>query len=410
MGGGGGKAPVAPDYTALATLQAKQQNQLIDKQTQANRATQINPFGSISWTQDAAGNWVQNTRLDPTIQSNIQGLQANQAANIASMGAFDPTSVGSVQKFNPYEMTTGQYTDEGAGKYADAFTEQLLARVRPQQDVDRNSMATQLRLQGLQPGSEAYDRAYKNLLTSQGDVNTQAALQGMLYGLDQSRQDYNTKLGYDAAAAANNAQNQTIGNATQQQEWQQYLGNYMMPYQAVAAGNEAAQGMMPQFAGYTPAGVGQSADIVGAAQQAYAQQMQGYNEKQQKKAGKGQAIGTVVGGVGGFMLGGPAGAAAGAQAGGSLGGSFSDATLKRDIRAIPDHEAFLRLLDVIPAEWMWDALEIPDAGVIAQHIADKMPELVNMAENGKLKVNYTGLFALLQGAFRYLAKELKNVR
>lgn len=409
MGGGGGKAPTMPDYTGLAEKQAQEQNRLIDKQTQANRPTQINPFGSITWTQDAAGNWVQNTRYDPTITSNIQALQKAQAANIAGMGAYDPSQVSDIQKFNPYQMTTGQYDAAGADKYADAFTKQLLARVSPQQEVDRKAMATQLRLQGLQPGSEAYDRAYKNLLTSQGDVNSQAALQGMLYGLSESRNDYNTRLGYDAAAAANNAQNQTIGNATQQQEWQQYLQNYMAPYQAISAGNDAIQGMTPSFGGFTPAGVGQAADIVGAAQQTYAQQMQNYNDKKQSKEGKGKAIGSTIGGIAGTFFG-PVGTMVGSAAGGAIGGAFSDATLKEDIETIPDEEAFEKLLDVLPAKWKWSGVGIEDSGVIAQHIADIMPDLIEESRSGKLRVNYTGLFALLQGAFRHLAKELNNVR
>jgi hypothetical protein len=56
--------------------------------------------------------------------------------------------------------------------------------------------------------------------------------------------------------------------------------------------------------------------------------------------------------------------------------------------------------------WKWVGLENPDAGVIAQEVAEKLPELTEKAQNGVLGVNYTGLFAILLEAY----KELSNAK
>ncbi len=423
------KKPKMPDYTALANQQAELSQKAVDKQTQANRPNQVNQFGSMNWSQDPQGNWTQTTTLNPQTQGLFDSYmqQAGQSANqVANQGAFNPTGAGSMQQFNPsggmlqfnpntgpvspfnntagqttqfdpfgtgglqqaqgfdpYQMTTGQYTRGMADQYADNFTQSLLARVTPQQGVDRAAMETKLRLQGLQPGTPAYDRAYKNLLTSQGDVNAQAALQGMLYGNQESRADYNTMLGYDQQAAQtalqNNQQmnaaqqqqfgqaattnqlqnaqqaqqfgqdvtanqlananqqqdfaqqlaqnqqwnanqqqgfNQQLGqnqqwNANQQQAYDQMLQQYLLPYQTSQYAQSMMQGLDPSFASFMGAGQGEVANILGAAQQTYAQQME--NAKNSKGGSLGGIAGSLLGSVAG-----PIGTAIGGKIGGMI--------------------------------------------------------------------------------------------
>lgn len=425
--GGKAKTPKTPDYTALAKQQAADQQALIDKQTQANRATQTNPYGKLSWAQDANGNWTQNVQWDPTVKSNMDNLLSQYGSQIGSLGSntYNPTE--SVQDFTPYQMTTGQYnpvsswtgsgvTDSNgnttgafnADDYADAFTKSLLARVTPQQEVDRNSMEVKLRQQGLTPGTEAYDRAYKNLLTSQGDVNSQAALKGMLAASDNARQDYATQLSYDSAAAANNAQNQNTANSTQQQQYTQNLQNYLLPYQtATQVSNLISGAYQPTFAGYTPAGVGQAADIVGAAQQSYAQQMQNANSKNSSKSGTMSGIGGLAGGTIGAIYGGPAGATAGASIGSSAGSMFSDMRLKENIEPMSDSECYEAMLSLQPHKWKWIGADVNGTGVIAQQVASILPSMIEGSKNGMLHVDYAGLFAILHGAFRHLANQEK---
>lgn len=419
--GGKSKTPAAPDYTVLAKQQAQEQNKLIDKQTQANRPNQKNPYGSVSWEQDDDGNWTQNVQYDPRVTGNIDAMMSALGQNLSSMKG-DFVGPGALQGYKSYEMATGQFDPQtsweyggqnagsGGDGYANAFTKSLLARVTPQQETDRGQMETKLRVQGLQPGTPAYDRAYKNLLTSQGDVNSQAALQGMLAASQNARADYATQLSRDQAGLQNAMGNQQMTNATQGQQFDQAMTQHTLPYQQAAALSSMLQGSFtPSFNGFTPAGVGQAADIVGAAQQSYAQQMQAANDKSAKKQGKGSSIGSVVGGVAGGIFGGPAGAMAGSSLGGAAGGAiFSDATLKADIAEMSDRDCFEMMTQLVPVQWRWLGTTVQDAGIIAQRVQELMPSLVGKAQTGELKVNYTELFAILLGAFRHLAKENDN--
>lgn len=413
------KTPAAPDYASLVRQQAAEQNKLIDKQTQANRPDQTNPFGSVKWSQDENGNWSQNVSYDPRVQGNLNSmLEALQGLTGNMKGTFDPEVLG---KYDQYKIQTGQFDPQssweyggqnngtGGDKYADAFTKSLMARTTPQQETDRASMENRLRLQGLQPGTPAYDRAYKNLLTSQGDVNSQAALKGMLAASENARADYATQLSRDQLGLNAAIGNQQMTNATQGQQFQQGLQTHMLPYQQAQALTGMMGQMIPSFDGFTPAGVGNAADIVGAAQQSYAQQMQAANDKNARKSGKGQSIGSIAGGVLGGVFGGPVGAAAGSSIGGAAGGAiFSDATMKHDLFELSDRRCYEMMRQLIPTGWKWNVAGVMDAGVIAQDVERMMPELIERQAAGLLSVNYSGLFAVLLGAFRHLAAQKED--
>lgn len=388
--GGKSKAPETPDYMALQLQQQKADREAFDYQTAANRPNQVNPTGSMTWTKDADGNWTQtqewgqaetdaynrqmaNSHYGSALQSMNQQQALNNGAwtggGVEQMGAFDPN-----QGFT--------------GEYADKFTEALLARTKPQQETDRASMESKLRLQGLQPGTEAYDRAYKNLLTSQGDVNSQAALQGSL------------------AAGNEYRQNASMQSQIQQQRYDQALKNYSVPYEKASQAAGMTGTPAPGFSGFAGAsGQLSGGDLTGAAQQAYAQNMQNYNQAAAEKSGKGATVLGTAGAVVGGIYGGPAGAQAGGAIGGAAGGAlFSDPALKLDILDMDDEACYNLIKDIAPVTWTWAGTRVQDAGVNAAQIAEMIPEMIEKA-NGIMKVNYTGLFAILLGAFRHLAKK-----
>jgi len=261
-----------------------------------------------------------------------------------------------------------------------------MGRLRPQQQQAQEQMQTQLRLQGLQPGTEAYNRAYQNLLTSQGDVNTQANLQGLLAGGKEARDIYQTQLG------------------GQQQGYSQAMEQYLLPWQTASMTQGLASGIQrPEFQGFSQAGAGEAPKVMDAAQQQYAQQMQQYNEAAQSKQGKGQAIGSIAGGVLGSVIPG-AGTMIGASLGGAAGGAlFSDATLKEDIAVLSDEDCYNAMLHIFPHTFAWPNGK-RDTGLIAQQVAEHLPDLIQRAEQGLLMVNYAKFATLLLGAFRHLAK------
>jgi hypothetical protein len=179
-----------------------------------------------------------------------------------------------------------EYDQMSGEKHGQRLAESLMARVRPQQAQQQSQMQTKLRLQGLQPGTAAYDRAYQNMLTSHGDVGAQAELQGMLAGAQESRDIYNTQLG------------------GQRQGYEQSMQNYMMPWQQASMAQGLVGGVKtPSYQGFNQAGQGQAADITGATQQGFAQNMGIYNAQMAARDAQKQALGSLGGAVGKAAIG-----------------------------------------------------------------------------------------------------------
>jgi hypothetical protein len=91
-----------------------------------------------------------------------------------------------------------------------------------------------------------------------------------------------------------------------------------------------------------------------------------------------------------------------------LGGAAikaSDITLKEGIESLSDEAAYRAMLSLIPISWNWKDTKIRDAGISAQQVQELLPELVSKSADGFLQVNYTGLFGILLGAFRHMAKQ-----
>jgi hypothetical protein len=258
-GGGGGSMPDAPDYEALAKQDAAAQKALAIEQTRMNRPTQINPLGRMDWTQDAKGNWTQTVTADPRLKAQMDAVIA-QGGDITKQIAAQGEFTGPDQiDWNPDAMK----------EYGDAIYGSVMDRARVDQNRDRSQMQTQLRQQGLMPGSEAYDNAFQNMLRAQGDVATQAAQQATIASKDQYRNDYMAQL------------------SGQDQNYRQDLQGYQMPWDLAGAAQGLSQGYRPNFdtfgtsTGYNPA------NMTEAAQAGYQAKMGDYNAKQQQ-SGKGK--------------------------------------------------------------------------------------------------------------------------
>lgn len=439
------KAPPPPDYVKLADQQADINKQTLAEQTVANRPTQVNPYGKLAWSMDPeTGQWTQTETWDPRITELTNQSMAQQQKQMGGVNALlgqqgQPLNAPQAQGFTQKDLGMAQFTsdvlknmpkyDPATGEaFSKRFSESLLARVRPEQATARSQMETKLRLQGLQPGTEAYNRAYQNLLTSQGDVTSQAQLQGMLAGSQEARDVYGTQLqgalaraaeernlyGTQLSSALQRSQDRqaqyATGSAGQQQQFQQAMQRYLLPYQTAQTTQglvSDASGMFrPTYQSFTGSGSYQGADMMGATQQQYAQQVQRANEAAQRKAATGQAVGSVVGGAVGTMFG-PVGTAAGAALGGAAGSYFSDEALKEDIETISDEDAYNAMLKLHPHSFMWPNGS-RKSGLIAQEVAQQFPHLVHSAEQGYLKVDYESFTALLLGAFRHLARRNEN--
>lgn len=280
MGGGKkSKAPDPPDYTALAQQQGNDSYKIAKDVTAWNRPTQIDQYGNkLSWSQDKGGNWTQQVSLGGISKDSQERDFWTRTS--AALGLGDALNQArSRTPFKPGAMPT---YDEKSGKaVSDATYQSVMDRERPQQQRDLSALGTQLRQQGLQPGTEAYDRAIRNMMTSQGDVNAQAANKATIAGYDEARQRYMSQL---------------QGNA---QGFGQQLAAYNQPMQDAAAYSALKGGAInPSFSGFSGATGYNPADLLGAANANYQAQMGGVNSNNAKK---GSTLGSGLGFAGSMM-------------------------------------------------------------------------------------------------------------
>ena len=179
-GGGGSSAPAAPDYTAAANATAANNLKAAQAATAANRVNQYTPYGSLGYTQtgtDSQGNpmWSATQDVSPGLQPAVNASQANVSSQYAN-----PFTGGNLPS---YGIDPGQ-------TYSDA----IMQRLQPQQQHQSEMSDQQLANQGIMPGSEAYNNAKRLLAQGQNDQRTSAIVGGMNTGLQANQQQYGQNL------------------------------------------------------------------------------------------------------------------------------------------------------------------------------------------------------------------------
>lgn len=289
--GKGGSAPSTPDYTGLAEKQAKLQAQNNRAALLANRPTQTNAYGTTSWTHTPKFDQGGYAAALDKYNKDQAAYRTNSAAPRYSAGYGD-SQQGAGELMNPVgaapvapnqsdfmtgedwaQNTTLNPTIQGIwDSYANLLkgdgatpgqgqTNLILSRIQPQMDQQRAQMDTQLRNQGLVPGTEAYNNAMRVIDQKQNDLLTAASIEGNKYGLS------------------------TLGSL-----------------QSLANPN------FPQFASST---IDKAPDLLGSAQNTFNGQMAAYNADQ-------AASGNLMSGL--FSMG---AAALGGPLGGAIGSAFS---------------------------------------------------------------------------------------
>lgn len=190
--------------------------------------------------------------------------------------------------------------------------ELILKRLNPTIEAGDVSFRQQLANQGLVPGTEAYDKAFRNREMSKNDLYSQAALQGINLDMAARNQTVNELLGlgtfgnqaqlagaglYNSAMGQNYGQGmQTQGteysqalnkaqfqNTAQQQQLAQDLALRAQPINEVIGLMGGSQIQLPQFAGYQGTSIAPAPTFAGvqaqnqAAMQNYGIQQSGQN-------------------------------------------------------------------------------------------------------------------------------------
>lgn len=259
----GGSAPAAPDYTGAAQLQGAASTGAVNQQTQANRPTQVNAFGSSQWSMDPNGNWMQSNSLSPGLNATNQNLQMQAYAN-------SQNGIGTGEDARN-QAITGAYN-------------QATSRLDPQWAQSNEQLNSTLANQGLDPNSQAS----RNAMLQQSQAKNDA------YG-----------------SAMNSAIGQ--GTAAQQATFNENLQAQQLPYQQMGA----MYGLSQPF-GFNAAGQAQVPDYLQAAMAAGGYNMQQYMTDQQRDAEETSAGINAAGNVASAALGGSGG---GKSSGGGGGGA-----------------------------------------------------------------------------------------
>lgn len=206
--------------------------------------------GATDQSQINAGNFTGNTQaVNQNLGSNALGQQQslwsrgqNVNTNFDSDAQhINTNAAGSTAGAGRVNLDAPQFSDASAQGYAQHAYDASTALLKPQWDQDTKQQDEKLRLQGLTPGTEAYNTAAQNLSRSQNAIQSQLANQAVQTGNNMANQNYASALaGY---GAQNTAQGQaygqdantfTLGNTALGQQYGQDANSFGMHNAALA--------------------------------------------------------------------------------------------------------------------------------------------------------------------------------
>jgi len=278
----GKKAPKAPDPKETASAQTATNIGTAIANSYMGNVNQVTPDGSLTYSQSGTQQWtdpLSGKTYDIPTWTATQSLSAQQQAikgqndaaelNLAKLANTqsgrlndllaspvdtsqlpawgDPSKVG-LPQYTQFQNGPNLQTSLGdAGEIQSSYEtdfsadrqrveDALLARMNPQLDRDRAALEQRLANQGLQPGSEAYNRAIDEANRSASDARYGAILSA---GQEQSRL---AGLSRDAAMFGNSAQQQKFSQGLAGAEFGNNAQQQMYANQnSATAGNNALQ-------------------------------------------------------------------------------------------------------------------------------------------------------------------------
>ncbi|RVL48486.1 tail fiber domain-containing protein [Sinorhizobium meliloti] len=304
-------APKAPDPAKTAAAQAQSNKETAIAQYGLNATNQVTPYGNLTYTQigkweDGTPRYQASTVLSPEQQKLYQQqTQLGGKLNDLALGQTDRLSGVLSQPVNlSNEATEGRLMELGRKRL-----DPLMAQRKASTEAD-------LINRGIRPGTEAYNRA----MTSVGQQENDAYNELLLKGRGQSVQE-------------------TLAERNQ-------------PINEISALLSGGQVTSPQFVNTPTPGVN-GTDVAGITNNAYQQQMAGYQSKMSGLLGLGTAIG---------------------------GWAFSDRRLKSAIQRVGTHRLGIGVYE-------YDIAGGRQRGVMADEVAHVMPGAVR-ERGGYLQVNY----------------------
>jgi hypothetical protein len=177
-----------------AATETGEQDRLTAAQaTSADRPSQINPLGSLTWGKDANGKWVQTQNLS----EDMQGLYDSDMGNIGTMNAMRENALSSAQLDMSTPPDWAQFGEaqglefdpsETRQRAEDASYQRATSRLDPRFSQEAQAMEVKLRNRGLREGDEAFDNAMRNFNLGKNDAYEQARLGSIGEGRSESSQ------------------------------------------------------------------------------------------------------------------------------------------------------------------------------------------------------------------------------
>jgi len=238
MGIGKQSAPAAPDYTGAANATAAGNLEAAKYATQANRANQITPYGSLTWAQGTNPDGTANNQWTQSINLNDAGQKLLDQSNKTSQGLANLQDAATARVGQTMGQDIPQSYDPTQA--TNNASDLLNARLLPQQQRDQEMLDTKLANQGITQGSEAWKNAQGDLGRTQNDARMQAQLQGI-----------------------------SLGQGQQAQQYAQALTNRNLPMNELNAIRTGSQVTNPTFSNYAQQATTQGPDLLGAANSQY---------------------------------------------------------------------------------------------------------------------------------------------
>ena len=267
----------------------------------------------------------------------------------------------------------------------------ILQRLNPTIEAGDTSFRQQLANQGLAPGTQAYDAAFRNRSQQINDLYNQAALQGINLDMAARQQGLNEQqtLGsfanqaqlagaglYNTAMADNYGRGMTtqgtqysqglnkaqFQNTAQQQQLAQDLALRAQPINEVIGLMGGSQIQLPQFQGYQGTSVAPAPTFAGTQAQGQAD-MSRYGIQQAGNNATTQGLFSALGTAAMFAP------------------KFSDRRLKSNIVQVGTHPLGIGIYE-------YDIFGNRERGVMADEVATVMPDAIVPHESGYMMVNY----------------------
>ncbi len=326
-----------PDYTGAAEATAASDREMLERQTQANRPNQVNPWGSLTWAQDPQGNWTQTQELTGDAQSALDAQMEMQRRkseqSVGMMGRLED-EFGTSMDWDRFGEQTGLEYDptEIRQQAEDAAYGRATSRLDPRFAQEQEALEVKLRNRGLTEGDAAYDSAMGNFERSKTDAYEQAQRGAVGQGMGEAGQLYQQQMG--SAGFANQLRQNEMREAMEQR------GMTLNEINAIMSGQQVAT---PGFEGFTQAGRSKGVDYSGA-QQASSD----FDQAQSQMLMSG--IGDVAG----------------------MAGMFSDRRLKRNIKRIGEFMGYPFYI----FDYLWGERSV---GFMSDEVN---PEAINRHESG----------------------------